>query len=715
MHSGQRIHTSLAVVAFYLLISLSGPYSAQATTVGVITAGGLPVVDLASTGLFSAGEVTVLYPLGATPTLLDGENQPLYDAVLVYSNAAFDDGEGLGDALADYVDAGGGVVLATFCFSNLAQYRIGGRLLEEVGYSPLLPTEEAGSSPGTFQWPPPMVCHPLFEGLEEAPTYLYYSNFGRPELSCPQDGCDSESPEAVVLASTEGGDNLVASNAAGTVMAINIHASANTIYNDAGGRLFANALLLVGSGGVTDCNANGLPDNCDIADGTSLDCQDNGTPDECEIAAGTSTDCDGNGLPDECELVAGSAADCNGNEVPDACEIDQDTPGGPYYCTADCDPDCNENGVPDFCEPEEPGACDCNGNGIDDATDIAAGSSEDCNGNGRPDECEITMTDLEEADYAAEPSLPIPDASTVEHTITVPGSDPVRDVDVELDISHNWDRDLTISLRHEQVSVLLIDTRGGGGYDFTGTILDDEAKLTIAEGSAPFTGSYRPEETLTALDGMDQSGDWTLIVTDAMAPDDGLLNAWALHLDVETNASLDCNDNGVLDECDLAEGTSSDLNGNQVPDDCEADCNFNGVPDELDLAGGTSADCNANGVPDECDRRNDPSLDCNDNLILDQCDIAVGTSLDTNGDGIPDECQQPCLCGDLSGDGQVDLQDLATFAMCFGAGPGHLPSGCAPQEYTCSDLNGDDWVNLSDFATLAAIYSLPPDNQNCNW
>ena len=31
------------------------------------------------------------------------------------------------------------------------------------------------------------------------------------------------------------------------------------------------------------------------------------------------------------------------------------------------------------------------------------------------------------------------------------------------------------------------------------------------------------------------------------------------------------------------------------------DCNDNGVPDAQDIAQGTSLDCNSNGVPDECD------------------------------------------------------------------------------------------------------------------
>ncbi|MCB9646790.1 MAG: hypothetical protein H6730_09390 [Deltaproteobacteria bacterium] len=49
----------------------------------------------------------------------------------------------------------------------------------------------------------------------------------------------------------------------------------------------------------------------------------------------------------------------------------------------------------------------------------------------------------------------------------------------------------------------------------------------------------------------------------------------------------DCDGSGVLDLCEIAQGT-------------RADCNANGVPDGCDVAAGTSTDCDQDGVPDEC-------------------------------------------------------------------------------------------------------------------
>ncbi|HNQ22071.1 MAG TPA: hypothetical protein PKK06_03155 [Phycisphaerae bacterium] len=40
--------------------------------------------------------------------------------------------------------------------------------------------------------------------------------------------------------------------------------------------------IIEGGGSVNDCNANAIPDDCDIRSGTSIDCDGNGVPDECE-------------------------------------------------------------------------------------------------------------------------------------------------------------------------------------------------------------------------------------------------------------------------------------------------------------------------------------------------------------------------------------------------------------------------------------------------
>lgn len=72
---------------------------------------------------------------------------------------------------------------------------------------------------------------------------------------------------------------------------------------------------------------------------------------------------------------------------------------------------------------------------------------------------------------------------------------------------------------------------------------------------------------------------------------------------ISEKSGRDCNNNGLLDECDLEAATSDDCNFNDVPDECESveDCNNNGIADICDIATGTSVDNNRNGLPDECE------------------------------------------------------------------------------------------------------------------
>ncbi len=107
-----------------------------------------------------------------------------------------------------------------------------------------------------------------------------------------------------------------------------------------------------------------------------------------------SLDCNMNGVDDLIDILKNDSLDCNRNGVPDECEISKnsDIPGGPFFCTENCDPDCNNNGVPDSCDiascPQGLTVCDdCNNNGVPDGCDIEDGTSSDDNKDGIPDSC----------------------------------------------------------------------------------------------------------------------------------------------------------------------------------------------------------------------------------------------------------------------------------------------------------------------------------------
>ena len=154
---------------------------------------------------------------------------------------------------------------------------------------------------------------------------------------------------------------------------------------------------------------------------------------------------------------------------------------------------------------------------------------------------------------------------------------------------------------------------------------------------------------------------------------------------------VDCNTNGFADDCDIADGTSRDCDGNGVPDECEpsADCNGNGIRDSCDIAAGTSGDCNENEVPDECE----PESDCNGNGQQDICDLADGTSPDCNGNGVPDECDI-FACDDLPACDDCNLNRVPDGCDIDTGGSLDVdPADGIPDECVDPASDGGDWTD----------------------
>lgn len=128
--------------------------------------------------------------------------------------------------------------------------------------------------------------------------------------------------------------------------------------------------------------------------------------------------------------------------------------------------------------------------------------------------------------------LPIADLRTTTSTIPIThATGRVLDVDIRLQIVHSYDADLDVVLVSPSgTEVKLFSDVGGAGDNFLDTILDDEAGVSIFSGTAPFTGSYRPEDSLSAFDGEDPNGVWQLQVTDDQGGDVGTLAVWQLYV-----------------------------------------------------------------------------------------------------------------------------------------------------------------------------------------
>jgi subtilisin-like proprotein convertase family protein len=131
--------------------------------------------------------------------------------------------------------------------------------------------------------------------------------------------------------------------------------------------------------------------------------------------------------------------------------------------------------------------------------------------------------------YTESPGQSIRDMKTITSTIVVGDSYTIHDINVILNITHAAAQDLDVYLiAPDGTRVELFTDVGGNNDNFLNTELDDAAAVSITDGTAPFTGVFRPEGDLSVLEGMQVDGTWTLEITDDKRRNSGTLDSWSL-------------------------------------------------------------------------------------------------------------------------------------------------------------------------------------------
>jgi hypothetical protein len=175
---------------------------------------------LVNTGLIASEDLTDINACGALPSLTTLSD---FGVVLVWSNFSFQQPDALGNLLADYVDQGGGVVLATYVFSQ--PWRIGGRITT-AGYSPFTVSDARFTTSGLLNLANSNTNHPILQGVTATP-YFTNSNYTNPTLTAG----------STLIAVDTAGNRIVALNATNRVVGVSVFPGFGDM-----GRLFANAL-----------------------------------------------------------------------------------------------------------------------------------------------------------------------------------------------------------------------------------------------------------------------------------------------------------------------------------------------------------------------------------------------------------------------------------------------------------------------------------------
>jgi hypothetical protein len=428
-----------------------------------------------------------------------------------------------------------------------------------------------------------------------------------------------------------------------------------------------------------DCNDNQIPDECDIAQGTSADCDGNDLADECEFL-----DCDGNGVHDPCDILAG-AADCNADGIPDRCQLDGR--------------DCNSDGILDECQIA--GDPDCNHNRVLDACDIASGASGDCQPDGIPDDCQ--RGDPSGANITADSSFEAgtPNPFWTEFSAAI--GTPVCHTDIcgtgggtAGPYSGDWwvwlggtagpevgyvAQTLTIPNGVATAEFYLwIGVGSGNGTDQLRLSVDDNVLFTVFENNPWYQSGYAPVRVdLTAYaDG----GTHTLRI------ECNLVGGKITNFNVDDVNVLtgrytdDCNNNGAPDACD----NCADLDGDGDADAVDYHM-FRGAfgRNAADPAFNTCADYNGSGAVGLNDFQ--AWLECYRSFVGDPLAEAPGGGLDE--------------MGDLDADGDVDLADFSAFQACVGG------AGNADECMVSFDFNFDWKVNFEDASGFGATLTGP--------
>ena len=383
----------------------------------------------------------------------------------------------------------------------------------------------------------------------------------------PQQNCQSATITATVPA-----EQFNAALLADGTLQVTITPGYDVDCSDCGNPFGDFTIAYVGVDQATDCNLNGVPDDCDI------DLNSDGTPDDCVAPA----DSDGDGTPDSLD---GCPQDPS-KTVPGACGCgvsDADTDG-------DGTPDCND-GCPEDPSKTSPGSCGCgtpdadsDGDGVLDCVDPCPSTTGPCGG--CPQNSCGGCGAAADSDGDGTPDCN--DGCPNDPGKTSAGSCGCGNPEIDSDADGVAD---CVDLCPNVGDPLQLDCDGDGTGD-------------ACEGAPDCNGNQVPDSCdLTNGTSTDADGD---TVPDSCQPDcngNSLPDAWEL----ATGQQPDCNGNGAIDSCDVTAGRSQDTDGNGEPDECAADCDQDGTPNIVEIAQGAT-DCNGNQIPDLCEdgsRRSD--------------------------------------------------------------------------------------------------------------
>jgi hypothetical protein len=234
--AGRRCRGPVGAGAAALLLAASGAPGQSGNY--LLLVGEAPVTNdqlrsaLMATGVLGNVDIYPSYPTIPTPTLAQLLQ---YNAVLTYSNSGYVNAAAMGDLLADYVDLGGGVVLAVYTVSSAQSTRALGGRWASGGYE-IIPARSGETSTATSLGTVPLPGHPLWAGMT---GFSGATNYTRATTL-------SAAPHAVRVANWASGGVLAATSSLYPARVDLNFFPTPWMSTPHGARLLANALVVAG-------------------------------------------------------------------------------------------------------------------------------------------------------------------------------------------------------------------------------------------------------------------------------------------------------------------------------------------------------------------------------------------------------------------------------------------------------------------------------------
>lgn len=241
--------------------------------------------------------------------------------------------------------------------------------------------------------------------------------------------------------------------------------------------------------------------------------------------------------------------------------------------------------------------------------------------------------------------------SSTQYRLTAPTGPLIADVNVTYDITHPDRSDIRIYLDHTK-SIGIQGRSGTAEADQPRPLtMDDEAAAAFSGSSG--SGTWRPTNPLSGMDGVTSSGAWGLRVHNFQSGT-GRVNSWSIRI---TYATCDSDGDTVEEKVDncpsVPNAGQSDADGDGLGNECDADLDGDSIPNASDncliAPNLEQQDSDGDGVGDACDGDQDGDGVTN----LDNCPTAPNADqANQDGDSLGNACDL-----DDDGDNVVDTSD----------------------------------------------------------